>query len=613
MGGVYQKKERRNSLKLDIMFFRKYWDYIILALIILLAAYVRLYHFSDWLFFAMDQARDAFLSADAFEKGASQLPLLGPRAAGTFLRLGPVFYYFQYVSARIFNSIESEVFAYPDLFFSILSIPLFYFFLRLYFKKGVSLLSTSVYAGSFLAVQYSRFAWNPNSIPFWILVCFYSLIKISRAESHCETHTTSLLIQKTSFTEIIKRIWRFAVRGEKYLWIGASAVGFSVVTQLHFLAFLAVPIIILAYIIWNKTYRSLGWRGILLFIAIVLVFYAPMIASEIKTSGDNVGQFMWALGSKPAENSMLSNVKNNILAHGRFYFLFLTSYQSRTVTPSQAAGLIFVAGGLAMAFLKLLGEKDPEEKSFLRLFFVWFTVMFLILIPFAPQLKPRFFFVAFFLPFILYAFWMEWFLDTWRTKYFSRIAVMATTLLIIALNTDATLAWYKGIATNTEPKAWRGRVLDLKQTDKLAFTNKQIKDISDYLYSRSLESGKKIYVSANMAYRVPIQYIFEEEKNPPANYGIPSRKTVDRDALYFSVRMQKYSGQPIQEMEKRLRGKFDVIGKKNFGLLTVYELKLRDIQPEIKKEKKPKSENSEPNKKQSAPKRTERVLWGDIF
>ncbi len=125
----------KNSVRKIYVWLKKNWEYPALILIVAAATAIRLYHFSDWLYFAMDQARDAMLVHDAFDKGISQLPLLGPRAAGTFLRLGPAFYYFQYISAKLFNSTDPAVLAYPDLFFSILSIPLFFFFLRLHFKK----------------------------------------------------------------------------------------------------------------------------------------------------------------------------------------------------------------------------------------------------------------------------------------------------------------------------------------------------------------------------------------------------------------------------------------------------------------------------------------------
>jgi len=110
-------------------FFKKNWKMIAFAAVILAAIFLRAWHFHDWLFFKMDQARDALLIKQALGNGLGWLPLLGPKAGGTHLNLGPAFYYFQYISAFLFQSAHPAVLAYPDLLFSILSIPLFYFFL----------------------------------------------------------------------------------------------------------------------------------------------------------------------------------------------------------------------------------------------------------------------------------------------------------------------------------------------------------------------------------------------------------------------------------------------------------------------------------------------------
>ena len=150
---------------------------IALFLIVLIAGFVRLYHFNDWLYFKMDQSRDALLINNIVENGPGYLPLLGARAGATqlkhgFLRLGPIFYYFQYASAKIFHSTEPYVLAYPDLFFSLAAIVLLYFFARLYFSRKHSLMITALYAFSFIIIQYSRFAWNPNSLQFFLLLSF---------------------------------------------------------------------------------------------------------------------------------------------------------------------------------------------------------------------------------------------------------------------------------------------------------------------------------------------------------------------------------------------------------------------------------------------------------
>ena len=41
------------------MKFKLDWKIILFLLVIALAIFLRVYHFSDWLFFKMDQARDA--------------------------------------------------------------------------------------------------------------------------------------------------------------------------------------------------------------------------------------------------------------------------------------------------------------------------------------------------------------------------------------------------------------------------------------------------------------------------------------------------------------------------------------------------------------------------
>lgn len=103
-----------------------------LFFIIFIGAFLRSYHFSDWLRFNMDQSRDAIFIKDLSDK--NELPAFGPKAGGTEFRLGPAFYYFQYASAKIFGA-EPEKLAYPDLLFSMLAMILFYFLAKAYFQK----------------------------------------------------------------------------------------------------------------------------------------------------------------------------------------------------------------------------------------------------------------------------------------------------------------------------------------------------------------------------------------------------------------------------------------------------------------------------------------------
>ncbi|MBD3300813.1 MAG: hypothetical protein GF347_05685, partial [Candidatus Moranbacteria bacterium] len=60
--------------------------YSLLLLVLLLGIFLRVYRHNDFLHFELDQARDALIVDAALENGIGELPLLGPRAAGTMLR-----------------------------------------------------------------------------------------------------------------------------------------------------------------------------------------------------------------------------------------------------------------------------------------------------------------------------------------------------------------------------------------------------------------------------------------------------------------------------------------------------------------------------------------------
>jgi hypothetical protein len=146
--------------------------------IVLVSIFLRVYKFDDWMLFKGDSFRDAILISYAYEDGLKDLPLLGPKAGGTILRTGPVFYYLEYLSTLIFQSTEAPVFAYPVLFFSLLTIPLAFFFLRKFFHLNWALVLTGLFSVSFVLVEYARFAWNPNPAPFFNLLFFYALLEI---------------------------------------------------------------------------------------------------------------------------------------------------------------------------------------------------------------------------------------------------------------------------------------------------------------------------------------------------------------------------------------------------------------------------------------------------
>src|SRR3990167_4301732 len=126
---------------------------LFLIIIIAVGTFQRGYHFGDWMHYELDQARDFRIIDAAITYGPGELPLQGPRAAGSFLRLGPLFYYLEYGSALIFGNTPTGT-AMIVLILSILSIPLFYVFARQFFNKEWSLGFTMLFAVSLFLVTY---------------------------------------------------------------------------------------------------------------------------------------------------------------------------------------------------------------------------------------------------------------------------------------------------------------------------------------------------------------------------------------------------------------------------------------------------------------------------
>ncbi len=324
-----------------------------LVVVVFLVLMMRLWSFGGLLTFKMDQARDIKLIEEAYNGGVGELPLLGPRAAKTYLRLGPIFYYFEYLAMLIFGDQPWSV-AVPDLIFSILTIPLFYYFLRQAFGKKVSFLTTVVFASSFFLNQYGRFAWNPNSIPFWSLLYFLGLYKLvygSRFTVHSLVHSS-----------------RFTVHGGGR-WLLVAVIGYGVASQLHFTAMLAYPLIgalfVLAVALWEswkwsgleksregkdrsknkkilsidyltirsfgvffwRLWRRVGWKYWLGAVAILGMMYLPVVLSELYTHGDNWVQFKYALsGRGKPEFSLLAKIIQSVKLHSEYFWFGLTSF-----------------------------------------------------------------------------------------------------------------------------------------------------------------------------------------------------------------------------------------------------------------------------------------------
>jgi len=447
------------------------WKIWVFVIVIAFGIFLCTFHFSEYLRFNSDQARDAgVVRLMAQEK---IFPLLGPIAGGTSFHLGPAFYYFQYISTELFGIFPDKM-AYPDLLWGILSILLIYFLINEYFGKKISLLLSGLYSICFFAIFYSRFAWNPNAASFFGMLFIFSMLKIAKTNDH-----------------------------KKIFWSILCGISLGILVQLHTILLIsAVLSFILSSIIWLKR-KFLNFRYWSVIILIALLLNVSQIISEVRTKGANFEAFKSGAETKNKNQSSLpkniataincqfgSNLKI-ILPVGNMGekadCQFMDSWEYKKLKKSSGVELfgkialfvfsfIFSLGGYFFLAWNFKKETETKKKNFILMISIYIVSIMAIMFLAAQEMSLRYFIMLSFVPFIFLGFWIELILKAGK---FSRLVILIISLILSVAN-----VW----AIKTAFADWsRGG------GDMIDGSSVQVEKISDYIIAGS-KNAKKIQI-----------------------------------------------------------------------------------------------------------------------
>lgn len=568
---------------------------IILVLICCVGIFLRTYNFSENIFFEIDQARDYKLVDQILTNGIGDFPLVGPLAGGTFFRLGPLFYLPALLSSKLFGLSVFSM-ALPELLFSILTIPVFYFLLREFFEKRIALYLTALFSVSLFAVEYTFFSWNPNSIPFFLALSFCSLLRYSRSES-----------DKFNFLDCFKS--RNAmnhvsmVLDNKTFWVIILAFSTAWAMQLHTVALIGMPIVILSYLIIAKIKPSL--KHVVLASVIGIFLFIPWIGNDILTRGENTQEFLKATvkrGSSDERATMPKKVFMNTYNFTRFYINILVSKNlvSEPIRVESSKGLndllsknfsnsvlrnniikavlafiLFCAGFVLLiknysTKLKNNYSKVSIHKNrFVLLMLIWQGVFLLLFYPISLAVDSRFFLVVLFIPFILLGFAIILF-EKYFPKYGKKI-IFAGMLFLIIINFYHSFKWIKMIDNYDKEGA---EVNEFILEPYYLVTNKQWQEIVNVIEGRFDENEfSNIYVHSSPYHVRSVLYLLQIERELPAleiDFEDP-----DSDGIYFLVR-EADKFQNKGKLAKDLRENFEVVDEIDFGTVILMELELKN-------------------------------------
>ncbi len=228
-------------------------EFTILLLIIILAAFLRLYRIDDYMTFLGDEGRDAIIVKKILTQ--FDFPLIGPPTSIGNMYLGPLYYYMMSIAMLIawLNPVSAAVMV---AIIGVASVVLIYYLSREWFGKLAAVSSSLLYALSPVTIIYSRSSWNPNPAPFFALLGFVGLY----------------LSRKTG----------------DFKWFILTGVSAAFAVQMHYLALILLPVYI---ILWlnefiilksNKGIRKNFVFGSILSIVLFLVLMSPLVIFDLR-------------------------------------------------------------------------------------------------------------------------------------------------------------------------------------------------------------------------------------------------------------------------------------------------------------------------------------------
>lgn len=152
---------------------------ILLAVILIIAAFLRAYRLNELMVFTSLQGREFLVARDALL--SNKLPLVGVESAASGVFQGPIYTWLLMLSFSIFG-LRPEPVAMIAALVGILVVWIIYILTEKYWGTSAAVVASLIFATSPLAVVYSRTPSHSSLVPLLSLLFFYCLFKLARSK-----------------------------------------------------------------------------------------------------------------------------------------------------------------------------------------------------------------------------------------------------------------------------------------------------------------------------------------------------------------------------------------------------------------------------------------------
>ncbi len=227
--------------------------FLVLILILSLAAFLRFYKIDQYMAFLGDEGRDALMIKRILTTW--DIPLLGPATSIGNMYLGPLYYYMMSVPMVIFWLNPVAAAGMVGLI-GVTTVWLIYYLGKSWFGFWAGVLSSFLYAISPVTIVYGRSSWNPNPAPFFALLSILGLYRLHKSGD--------------------------------FRWFILTGGALAFAAQMHYLALILIPIsgVLWAYeIVLHKRKKLLRENivsGTLSGVILFLLLMSPLLIFDLK-------------------------------------------------------------------------------------------------------------------------------------------------------------------------------------------------------------------------------------------------------------------------------------------------------------------------------------------
>jgi len=231
--------------------------------------------------------------------------------------------------------------------------------------------------------------------------------------------------------------------------------------------------------------------------------------------------------------------------------------------------LIFLTSGIVLLILNLRKEKDSRKKDFLILVSVWFFVVLGLYIPISYDISPRFFLLVAAIPFIFLGLILKSSESFIKNKKISAAAILLLIFIIAGYNLQKVKQrfWQLKNASSMSFKVETDRVLK----EKTRVTLEQQEKITSYIFSVQKENDYPVYLNSDPEYRRSFLFHLDRNDIPRDDLrNATNNGKIYEHGNYFLVYPTLSNWK--KDLEK-YSASFDLASQKEFGTLTLFELK----------------------------------------